>query len=314
MRVLYLSTLCLSSCAAAAALPYLGSGNNNAQVSTRKHELMLPCAECAFADSGCSRSEQTSSSYLTLKLTTHDNTLFANDQPIFPPPVPMQFHATQYQGADRRYFQHKDVQVAYALEAHPVSPRPGAPLGDIFHLKMDFLDMQGRPATDDLVRIVLLQTATNDLVINDVQHDRKTEIALPARKKAPMSLADIISKMYFKGPDSSSDETATKAANEYPSSSSSSSNSSGFYDHFVHIPRPILLQALLAVFCGILACLAALVIERICLSVRRRFIEHRTLPRPIPVLTIEGEILREEELFSEKKLVQVEVEEVDSMT
>lgn len=34
----------------------------------------------------------------------------------------------------------------------------------------------------------------------------------------------------------------------------------------------------------------------------------RALPRPIPVLTVEGEIFREEELFSEKLI------EVDSMT
>ncbi|PLN74941.1 hypothetical protein BDW42DRAFT_189532 [Aspergillus taichungensis] len=302
MRVISLTcALYLSSCAAAAALPYLGPGSNGAQISTRKHEIMLPCAECAFADRGCSRSDQTSTSYLTLKFTTHDDTLFANDQPIFPPPIPMQFHATQYQGADHRYFQHKDVQVAYALEAHPVSPRPGAPLGDIFHLKMSFLDLHGRPATDDLVRIVLLQTATNGLVVNDIQHDRNTKIAFPAPKKAPMSLADILSKMYFKTSDNPSDKLATEAVDEYPRSSNV------LYEHFARIPHPVLLQALLAVFCAILACLAALVIERICLSVRRRFTRRRGLPHPIPVLTVEGEIFREQELFSEKKRVEVDL-------
>ena len=213
----------------------------------------------------------------------------------------MQFHAAQYHGADHRSFQHKDVQVAYALEARPVSPRPGAPLGDILHLKMNFLDLHGRPATDDLVRIVLLQTATNGLVINDVQHDRNTKIAFPARKKAPMSLADILSKMYFKTPNNPSDKLVAQAADGHPSSSI-------LYDHFARTPHPVLLRALLAVLCGILACLAVLVIERAYLSMRRRFMRRRALPRPIPVLTVEGEIFREEELFSEKLI------EVDSMT
>ncbi|KAL5355034.1 hypothetical protein BJX96DRAFT_140552 [Aspergillus floccosus] len=162
--------LCLSSCAALSLPPSPSASPDididvvpqppTSRILSHFRQIKVPCSECSFSDS-CDTS---SSSYLTLSFTTENATLLANDDPIFPSSVPMQFHALRHWPSGQQ-----SVLLAYALDARPLPPTTGALLGDIFLLKLKLFDLHGRPASDHLVSISLAKDTSGDLLISEVE-------------------------------------------------------------------------------------------------------------------------------------------------
>ncbi|KAL5344111.1 hypothetical protein BJX70DRAFT_8257 [Aspergillus crustosus] len=158
---LSIAALCLSSITASAeafdaySVPTLS-------VIPQPYPLNLSAAECAFSYSDCSNAHP--SSFLKISLSTSHDTLLANNDPIFPPPIPMTFIARRSWEAG-----HDTVPIAYALDIEPIPHRDGAIIGDLYRLKLTLVDMQGRPATDSPVIIGLVRHANGDLEIVDLE-------------------------------------------------------------------------------------------------------------------------------------------------
>ncbi|RAL12531.1 uncharacterized protein BO97DRAFT_424615 [Aspergillus homomorphus CBS 101889] len=170
MLLHYLSVtgaLCLSSCAAAAAaVPYSYISSPR---SASAHQINLPAVPCAFSDSSCNEALDPLA-HLTIDFSTQNGILLANKQPIFPASVPMQF------SVDRKWDANKQsVSVAYALDVRPLPSHPGAPVGDIYHLKLRLFDLHGRPVTDHAVAIGLVRDTVGNLQITVIDPNSSRE-------------------------------------------------------------------------------------------------------------------------------------------
>ncbi|PYH46978.1 uncharacterized protein BP01DRAFT_390633 [Aspergillus saccharolyticus JOP 1030-1] len=158
--------LCLSSCAAAASVPYSYISSPR---SASAHQINLPAVPCAFSDSSCNEALD-SIAHLTIDFSTQNGVLLANKQPIFPASVPMQF------SVDRKWdAQKQSVSVAYALDVRPLPAHPGAPVGDVYHLKLRLFDLHGRPVTHHAVAIGLVRDAVGNLQITVIDPNSSRE-------------------------------------------------------------------------------------------------------------------------------------------
>ncbi|PLB50000.1 hypothetical protein P170DRAFT_508262 [Aspergillus steynii IBT 23096] len=164
MLLSYLSLLSiLSVTSTAKSLPHLDTPDQAKLIPA--HEVILPCARCAFEDLNCEREDP--DSYLTITFSTENNTLLANDHVIFPSPLPMEFSAPRHAGSG----QDDGVRVSYALDARPIPKTPHAKLGDIYLLKLKLLDEFGRLASDYEVLVGLVRPESesgSDLAITEI--------------------------------------------------------------------------------------------------------------------------------------------------
>jgi hypothetical protein len=99
-----------------------------------------------------------------LSFATENGTLLANDAPIFPVDVPIQFHASRHSE-----FGQQAVLLTYDLDARPLPTIPCAFLGEVFLLKLKLLDLYGRLASKHLVSISLAKDPAGDLLICEVE-------------------------------------------------------------------------------------------------------------------------------------------------
>ncbi|KAL4816740.1 hypothetical protein BDW67DRAFT_161442 [Aspergillus spinulosporus] len=100
----------------------------------------------------------------TITFSTKNDTLLANNDIIFPTSWPMRFHAPRKQGVLI-----DSVPLAYALDVSPLPHQPGAILGDLYHLTLALVDLQGRRATEHPVSIGIVRNRNGDLQIIQVE-------------------------------------------------------------------------------------------------------------------------------------------------
>ncbi|KAL4865423.1 hypothetical protein BDV12DRAFT_149679 [Aspergillus spectabilis] len=131
-------------------------------VIPQPYTLNLSCAECAFSYSDCSNTHP--SAFLTINLSTNHDTLLANNDSIFPSPIPMTFNAKRSWNSAS-----DNVPIAYALDIEPLPHHSGALLGDLYRLKLTLVDLQGRAATESPVTIGLVRHGDGDLEIIDLE-------------------------------------------------------------------------------------------------------------------------------------------------
>ncbi|EAA62532.1 predicted protein [Aspergillus nidulans FGSC A4] len=131
-------------------------------IASEPYTLNLSCAECAFSYSECL--ENVNPAFLTITFSTENDTLLANNDIIFPTSWPMRFHAPRKQGSLI-----DSVPLAYALDVSPLPHQPGAILGDLYHLTLTLVDLQGRRATEHPVSIGIVRDINGDLQIIQVE-------------------------------------------------------------------------------------------------------------------------------------------------
>ncbi|KAL4735674.1 hypothetical protein BDV11DRAFT_195474 [Aspergillus similis] len=131
-------------------------------IASEPYTLNLSCAECAFSYSECLENVQPA--LLTITFSTENDTLLANNDTIFPTSWPMRFHAPRMQGTLI-----ESVPLAYALDVLPLPHQPGAILGDLYHLTLTLVDLQGRRATEHPVSIGIVRDRNGDLQIIKVE-------------------------------------------------------------------------------------------------------------------------------------------------
>ncbi|KAL5046627.1 hypothetical protein BDW71DRAFT_181534 [Aspergillus fruticulosus] len=131
-------------------------------ITTEPYTLNLSCAECAFSYSDCP--ENVPPAFLAITFSTQNDTLLANNDVIFPTSWPMRFHAPRHRGSVV-----DAVPLAYALDVLPLPHQPGAILGDLYHLTLTLVDLQGRRATAHPVSIGIVRDSNGDLQIIQVE-------------------------------------------------------------------------------------------------------------------------------------------------
>ncbi|KAH8435174.1 uncharacterized protein LDX57_012803 [Aspergillus melleus] len=151
-RFLSLTSIALTlTTSAAKSLPRLDILDQAPIVQPSPHEVILPCAKCAFSeDSKCSEVIDRDS-YLTINFSTENNTLLANQDAIFPSALPLEISAIRHSGSG----QDEQVRLSYALETRPIPRSPDAELGDVYLLKLKLLDAFGRRASDHVIMVGL---------------------------------------------------------------------------------------------------------------------------------------------------------------
>ncbi|KAL6238401.1 hypothetical protein BDW75DRAFT_228030 [Aspergillus navahoensis] len=132
-------------------------------IATEPYTLNLSCAECAFSYSDCLEIVRPLP-FLTITFSTQNDTLLANNDVIFPTSWPMRFHAPRHQSSLV-----DTVPLAYALDVSPLPHQPGAILGDLYHLTLTLVDLQGRRATEHPVSIGIVRDSKGDLQIIQVE-------------------------------------------------------------------------------------------------------------------------------------------------
>ncbi|KAG2417900.1 hypothetical protein HFD88_000999 [Aspergillus terreus] len=310
--------LCLSSCAALSLPPSPASPTPDidldvvpqpptSHILSHFRQIKVPCAECSFTDS-CDGSSG-SNSYLTLSFTTENTTLLANDDPIFPSTVPMQFHALRHWAAGQQA-----VLLAYALDARPLPPTPGALLGDIFLLKLKLFDLHGRPASDHLVSISLAKDTAGDLLISDIEsvpfhgrggggHRRPRPSWLARLGESLEAVKSAAQSCWEDAPPAAGNDRVTGTAHgavmdaHRTMAPNPNPHRPGGYrppywmgrggsGNGAKMLQPVVLPALLGVIAGIVACLTGFIVGRTVIAVyycfrgagRRRGGEHAVVP------------------------------------
>ncbi|PYH79202.1 hypothetical protein BO82DRAFT_289286 [Aspergillus uvarum CBS 121591] len=315
--------LCLSSCAAAAAVPYSYISSPR---SASAHQINLPAVPCAFSDSSCNEALDPLA-HLTIDFSTQNGVLLANKQPLFPASVPMQF------SVDRKWDGNKQsVSVAYALDVRPLPSHPGAPVGDIYHLKLRLFDLHGRPVTDHAVAIGLVRDTADNLQITVIdpnssrEHGHGNKIWRMKEWKSKVesyvnnakeAVTDCLKTTPFSHgqhehdhdqarphphdspvPAATVNSHETSASTKYPPVFRTSHNGQFFWSGrergVMRQIRAIIFPALLGVVAGGVACVIGFLLGRMIISV---YFWAQDSRRPqIPVITVE-----EEEPLSEKE-------------
>ncbi|KAK1146159.1 hypothetical protein N8T08_003249 [Aspergillus melleus] len=158
-RLLSLTAIALTlTTSAAKSLPHPDILDQAPIVQPSHHEVILPCAKCAFSeDSKCSEVIDRDS-YLTINFSTENNTLLANQDAIFPSALPLEFSALRHTGSG----QDEHVRLSYALETRPIPRSPDAELGEVYLLKLKLLDAFGRRASDHVIMVGLVTSSGSD--------------------------------------------------------------------------------------------------------------------------------------------------------
>ncbi|KAL4820764.1 hypothetical protein BDW67DRAFT_151174 [Aspergillus spinulosporus] len=135
-------------------LPFPANGSYTANLAS---------AECAFAPSGCVNGSGHSSS-LTIRFTLSNGSLLANNVSIFPPSLPPHFKAERHWALDSRFGSGSEiVTVAYRIDtqsfppSHQLDAKHDYDGRKLYHLKLSFFDLQGRPATKRPVSVGLVR-------------------------------------------------------------------------------------------------------------------------------------------------------------
>ncbi|GCB22909.1 hypothetical protein AAWM_05794 [Aspergillus awamori] len=314
--------LCITT-AAAAALPA-----PRLQSTTGSHQINLPAIPCAFSDSTCTESFD-SVSQLTIDFSTQNGTLRANQQPIFPATVPMQFTA------DRKWESFvQPVQVSYALDVRPLPARPGADLGDIYYLKLRLFDQHGQAATQNSIAISLIRDAQGGLQLamidpngsRDYGHGNRVwrmkawkeqlETYYNHAKEAVKNCVkpehpkhehehehDHTHEHPHKMAGSSSDSHPHRRPSSnkyYPSSQSGHFFWTGREQSIMKIARPVILPALMGIMAGGVACIVGFLLGRLIISIYLCAASRQQQQQNIPIIRIEeGEPISEKEALLE---------------
>ncbi|KAE8354028.1 hypothetical protein BDV28DRAFT_131923 [Aspergillus coremiiformis] len=251
-----------------------GDVESQSRIISNARPTNVPTALCSFSGPECSTKIDLKS-YLTLDFSTENGTLLANHDPIFPPALPMRFHAVRHFHSGR-----ETVDLAYELDARPMPSRPEERHGDIL-LKLRLFDLHGRPASDYTVAIALAQDADGNLQITQLETNAllghlpetpswtaQLTATLQAMKDAAKDCIHGSSPPHptakLHGHMQSPDKHRTIAPEPHhhrPGDWSSQQK------NFGRLLRPVVLPALLGVMAGVIACMVGFVVGRIIISV-----------------------------------------------
>ncbi|KAL3464625.1 hypothetical protein BJX64DRAFT_286431 [Aspergillus heterothallicus] len=212
----------------------------------------------------------------------------------------------------------ENVQVAYALELQPLPHQPEADLGDLYHLKLSLVDLQGRPATehaislgmirssDGTVRLIQVEESTHRLYHHDLpgmpQETGKSSW-WPAKTWKSYYITYLREHSQSKSCSSSTVDVAGEATDvrvvAHCEDHQSLSDWTHKHRHYMKHLRPVFVPALVGLLAGVIACVMGFIVGKIIVSVYIWFSGG-------PSRASDVEVLAEGSLHSEKaRLVEV---------
>ncbi|KAJ5679923.1 hypothetical protein N7462_008167 [Penicillium macrosclerotiorum] len=288
------------------------------------HELHLPYLPAIQPNV---QSDTESDSCLSLKWSIINGSLFANDDQVFPPSMPMQLHAPRL--TDGVAVAGEDVELVFALEARPLSSDEVGPTSSIVRVRVDLMDAQGTPVTPNAVVLDLLAHPDGSQRITRIRMEPGPGRHHHGGANRPWHMKFWQTQMsaFLKhtqhdsghqknSPHSSASGSAAAGAPAHPKSaapddSSSAESQVGFafspywspptYSHrgghhsshhrdrpFLRLVRPVILPAVLGAVAGLVACLVGFVIGHLCMSLSVRLgLRKRKQPRRFRSASVE---------------------------
>lgn len=159
MKFLWTS-LCIVG-AIASAIPY-----------TSAHEVHLPYLPSL-------EPENPTNTYLSIKWTIKDGSLYANNDQIFPPVMSMQMHAPLYDSDHKVALEEEDIHLYYSLNARPIPASDIGALHDILRINVELIDKEGRPVTPHAVAVDLLDSPDGTHRITRIRLDSPRSLRRP---------------------------------------------------------------------------------------------------------------------------------------
>ncbi|KAF7587453.1 hypothetical protein BBP40_007224 [Aspergillus hancockii] len=256
-------------------------------------------APCSFSDAHCSQMID-SDTYLTIDFSAENGTLLANDDPIFPSTLPMEFHAIRHGQSGE-----EAVIVAYELDTRPMPSRSDAPLEETFSLKLKLFDLRGRPASDFIIAVSLTKDADGNLLISQLE----TNPILSRHHHHPSSWMTHVSATLQAMKDAARDcmhgsrhssprpqhghmqpplvdMHRTIAPQHHPHHHHHRPGYwAGREKNFGRLMRPVVLPALLGVMAGVIACMVGFILGRIIIGVY--YCVHGCRRQSIPTIRVD---------------------------
>ncbi|KAL4783335.1 hypothetical protein BJX76DRAFT_258797 [Aspergillus varians] len=259
-------------------------------IVSQPYTLNLPCAQCAFSYSDCVENFNLPS-FLTITISAENDTLYVNNDPIFPTPILREFQAERHWDAST-----ENVPVAYLLDVQPLSHQPNAVIGDLYRLTLTLVDLQGRTATERPVGVGVVRDSTGNLHIIQVEESkqRRYHHHLPALFKGKSDdnadgdaggegswwrikewktiYVTYFQKMTKERPSVSDstrvdDETVGVRVHSHPHHRHQRPTGWAADRHYMRHLRPAVVPALLGMAAGILSCVVGFLVGRFVVAV-----------------------------------------------
>ncbi|KAJ5579439.1 hypothetical protein N7450_008306 [Penicillium hetheringtonii] len=282
MKFLWTS-LCIVG-AIASAIPY-----------TSAHEVHLPYLPSL-------EPENPTNTYLSIKWTIKDGSLYANNDQIFPPVMSMQMHAPLYDSDHKVALQEEDIHLYYSLNARPIPASDIGALHDILRINVELIDKEGRPVTP-MLWLLICSIPPMELIpwqmkfwktqVNTLLNHHQPELS-SSSTSSPQSSTPKLQSTQNKG-------TTKSSSNHQPESTSTPenesqvgymfspygstyivSNNGGHHrghhhphhhhgqDSFMRLVRPVILPAMMGIGAGLLACLVGFCVGHLVISLATR--------------------------------------------
>ncbi|KAJ5935466.1 hypothetical protein N7466_005013 [Penicillium verhagenii] len=114
--------------------------------------------------------ESVAKSYLYLDWAVDNGSLFANNDRIFPPSIPMQLYVPRQKDTTQTPSTDDIIGLFYALEVRPLPERPDS-TPTFIRIRVNLLDSQGASVTDEIVVVDLLRQHDGSTIISQIRLD-----------------------------------------------------------------------------------------------------------------------------------------------
>ncbi|KAJ5884673.1 hypothetical protein N7495_009183 [Penicillium taxi] len=230
-------------------------------------------------------------SYLSIKWSIQNDTLYANNNRVFPPSTSMQLQVPHIQGTQNTHsdFDDHDLDLSYSLEVSPLSRDDFASPNRILQVKMELLDLQGRPVTPNSVELDLVAHSDGSqhiaqirlqpgrILHDDSPHSRPWQMKFWKTQMGTLSKPE--NEEQTPHPIPGENLAPAEAPESHVGYLSSPYWSPTYMDHqgskhrghaFLRMVRPVILPALFGAIAGLAACLVGFVAGHVFLSLATR--------------------------------------------
>ncbi|KAJ5593834.1 uncharacterized protein N7459_000042 [Penicillium hispanicum] len=282
------------------AISIVGAIASSIPVAT-SHEIHLPYLPSAGPD-------KPADSYLSVKWSIANGSLYANQDRIFPPAMSMKLHAPRYENSQKPRADAEDLELSFSLDARPLPiETPGSSRG-LVRVSVEVLDIRGEPVTSHAVMLDLLSYPDDSARITRIRMipgQAHPDFSAGERRPWQMKFWQSQLASIFPHPEdkqgSANDSPSATEAVEPSHAEAADSRASGAVDsrvgyffspywvpgasshnphrrphggrhrnNFIRVMRPVVLPAFLGAVAGLVACLVGFVIGHICMSLSVR--------------------------------------------
>ncbi|KAJ5087091.1 hypothetical protein NUU61_008398 [Penicillium alfredii] len=266
--------------------------------------------------------ESDAESYLSINWSVQNGNLYANNEQVFPPIIPMQFHAPRYASSGNKLLGDTDLKLSYALDARRLPPANAG--AEVMRLRLDVLDLQSQPVTPGAVVLYLLLSQDGDHRIDRIRvefgasgddpspyKDRPWHLQSwnaqvnPAEQEAPST-----TESSSNGVPHSADPHTDTTFSVWTPSTRPHHRPHRPSQPFMGLVRPILLPALVGAILGVVACVVGLVVGNLLMSLFTCLGWRKRSDRQSWMYSMDDESVTEKSLLSVPRISVTNAEDI----